>query len=328
VLLAVSTLVGCGGSESSSLSSVTVGYGYGFSASSGPDKIGWDILKRKYGITAKLKDMPSPTAAITALDRGDIQLLNISVANLIPAVTAGAKLRIILPAKQYSDVVAVGRPGITRVEQLRGEVFLLDDLEGTEATLARSMVKKAGLAVSDVSFPAVGDSPARLVALERGRAAATVLDLAEYERLAIEHKGYTVLGRVTDIQPPGPANIWAVQTSFLDKHRADIQKIVDALTEGYERAYTPAGRKVFLEEAAKGDLKGADPRIAERVYADYTAHDYWLHGSDVYREAAYNTLVAFWLHQGTLDKAPAFSDLWDVSFWRKAAEKKGDDSIG
>jgi ABC-type nitrate/sulfonate/bicarbonate transport system substrate-binding protein len=317
--LAVLAIAGCGGSKSAHVSSITVGYGYGFSVSSGPDKIGWGILKNKYGITAKLKDMPSPSAAITALDRGDIQLLNVSMMEIIPAVTAGANMRIVLPAKQYPDTIAVGRPGITSVKQLRGKAFLIDGPEGTEASFTRNLVKRAGLAVSDVSFPALDESPARLVALEKGRAAAATVDLAEYERLAIERKGYTLLGRVTDVQPAGPANIWAVQTSFLEKHRTDVQKIVDALMQGYADAYTPAGRAEFLREAAKGDLKGADPRIAERVYADYTAHHYWVRGRDVYSRRAYNTLMAYWLREGALKKGPAFSDLWDTSFWKKAA---------
>ncbi len=316
--LAVLVAAGCGGSKSAHLTSITVGYGYGFSVSSGPDKIGWEILKSRYGIDAKLKNMPSPSAAITALDRGDIQLLNVSMMDIIPAVTAGAKARIVLPAKQYPDTVAVGRPGITTVKDLRGKSFLIDGPQGTEASFTRNLVKKSGLAVSDVSFPALDESPARLVALEKGRAAAATVDLAEYERLVIERKGYTLLGRVTDVQPAGPANIWAVQTGFLQKHRADIQKIVDALVQGYAEAYTPTGRAEFLREAAKGDLKGADPRIAAKVYADYVAHDYWVRGHDVYSKREYDTLLAYWLREGALTKGPAFSELWDTSFWKKA----------
>jgi ABC-type nitrate/sulfonate/bicarbonate transport system substrate-binding protein len=318
VVLASTTLTGCGGSESSSNPSIKIGYGYSFSVGAGPDEIGFDILKRKYGVTPKLEEMASPTTAITALDRGDIQVLNVGMSTILPAFNEGAEIRILLPAYTYSDLVAVGRPGITSAKQLRGKAFLISSTQSASAAFAYEVVKRAGLAKSDVSFPTLRDSTGRLLALKRGRVDATLLDTTDYQRLVLEGGGYTLLGRARDIQPPGPSNVWAVQKSFIDKHPDQVQKIVDALVQGYAQAYTPAGRARFLKEAEEGDLKGADPRLARKIYAEYKANGYWVHGDSVFSEPAYKALMAVWLRYSVIEKVPAFSDLWEVSFWKKA----------
>jgi len=296
---------------------ITVGYGFGIDTNDGADMLGFSNLHRS-GIDVKLKELGSPDAAIAALDHGDVQLAKLSSSRALPAIGQGAPIRLVLAADTLHDDLILARPGIKGVADLRGKTLLVSSTRGSSFALAHALLVKAGIPDSAVKFAALRDSEDRVIALQNGRADASVLDTVDWQRLALAG-GYTVLGRVLDLEPRSPSSVWAVSPAFIRDDQSEVQKIVTALFKGYQRAYTRPGKTAFVRRANRGPLSGSDPRIAGRAYDWYVKHRYWPRPGAILTPAAYDAVTAWWHDHGILDNpAPPFATAWDLSFWRTA----------
>jgi ABC-type nitrate/sulfonate/bicarbonate transport system substrate-binding protein len=318
--LVATALVAAASASAATTSGTTikVAYGYSFDTNDGADPLGFAILQRA-GITAKLQEMGSPDDAIIALAKGDVQLAKVSMEKAVPAIAAGAPIRLLLPADMLHDDLIVAAPGIKGVAALRGKTMLVSNIHGSTYAFAHALLVKAGIPDSAVTFAAVRDSEDRVVALQHGRADASVLDVVDWQRLLAAGGGYTVLGRVIDLEPRSPSSVWAVSTSFGNEHRAEVQTIVSALFQGYQRIYTPAGKKEFVQHAYDGPLKGADPRIAGGAYAWYVKRSYWPRAGTSFTRAGYEQVTSWWKANGVISAPPPpFANVWDTSFWRRA----------
>ena len=160
----------------------------------------------------------------------------------------------------------------------------------------------------------------RIVALEHGRADAALLDELDIERLRLAGRPFTILGRIRDVEPSAPSTCWVFSEAFVKAHPEEVQHFVNAMTVGYREIYRPAGRRSFLRTVEAGALKGADPRLAARMYAWYSANRYWP-GAATYTQQRYEKLMAYWTKHGALEgAAPRYDQVWDTHFWRRAIE--------
>ena len=319
-VLALLLVAGCGSSkEDSSTKSVKVGYGYGYGSNHAADKIAFAALGRA-GMKARIVELGGPSNAITGVDRGDLQLANLAMGQVLEAIAQGAKLKIVLPVNSFGEFALVTRPGITRASQLRGKTVLISTPHNQTTSFIERILKQAGVPVSSVKFPALLDSSSRIVALQHGKADAALLEQLDVERLGLTGKHYTVVGRITDVQPPGPSSVWIMSDRFIDDHPDETQTIVNALVDAYRSAYTAKGRAAILRESEASDLKG-QPELAKRIYAWYRAHGYWPRGG-VFGKQAYDRLVAYWLsHEGMAPPAPPYEKAWNTRFWSAALSR-------
>jgi ABC-type nitrate/sulfonate/bicarbonate transport system substrate-binding protein len=322
LLAAVLAVAGCGSSNAASneMTTLKIGYGFGADANDGADPIGFGILANRFGIHLKQVDFGSATDAIVALDRGDLQIANVGQSQAVPAIQAGAKIRLVLPSNALSEFALVARGGITTPGQLRGMTVLISSPQGSTASFVKQVISRGGVPLGSVRFPAIRDSSDRIVALEHGRADAALLDQLDIERLRLAGKPFTILGRIRDIEPVAPSTCWAISEAFIKAHPEEVQHFVNAMTIGYREIYAPAGRRSFLRTVEAGALKGADPRLAERMYAWYNANRYWP-GAELYTRQRYDKLMTYWTKRGAIDgTVPPYDQVWDTLYWERALE--------
>src|SRR6202042_2800762 len=97
-----------------------------------------------------------PNVAISELTGGDIDAYSEAVTGGVSAIAAGVPLVDFALAQPRQDYVLLGRPGITKLSQLKGKKIGVQDTTGVNYAQALLALKAAGLSTSDVSIVAVG----------------------------------------------------------------------------------------------------------------------------------------------------------------------------
>jgi ABC-type nitrate/sulfonate/bicarbonate transport system substrate-binding protein len=317
------TLAGCGDGarrgDNSRPPALEVGYAFAFDAGDVADRIAFERLRRRSGITARIRYLGGVAEAVVALVRGDVQLATMPYSTAIRAADEGARLRVVLGANMASDFVLAARPGIDSVEALRGRRVGYDQPGLDGETLVREALARAEVPTSDVKLSALGAPTARADALAAGKVDAAVLDEAAYQQLLGRGRSLVVLARLADFRPRSAQTVWVVSQSYERMHRAQLQRVVDGLLAGYAFVYTPAGRRVWIETARRSVLEGPDARLAPRLYAFYRRTRAWPLRGEPVTPAQHARTVRFWIHAHELAKPVPYARVWDSSFWRRAA---------
>ncbi|MBI4523344.1 MAG: ABC transporter substrate-binding protein [Deltaproteobacteria bacterium] len=118
----------------------------------------------------------------------------------MPAALRGAPLKAIFFTYKTSTFQLVARPEITGPQSLKGKAVALSTPGSSNDQATRLILKKMGLEPGrDVSLIASGDSKARVLAMETGKAGASAVnpDVAAYLAL----KGYNLLMNSADVYP-------------------------------------------------------------------------------------------------------------------------------
>jgi ABC-type nitrate/sulfonate/bicarbonate transport system substrate-binding protein len=315
-------LVGCGNapddSKRSAAAPLEVGYSFGFDAGDVGDRIAFRRVEQS-GIRVRTRDMGSPTNAVAALTRGDIELANMPYTVLADAVANGVPIRAILGANMAPEFLLVGRPGIASVADLRGKVVVHSGPGTISEVLVRVALKRAGLGPRDVSLRGIQESPQKAAALVSGRAEGGAVEFVDYELLRRELPGAKVLVRQLDVQPRATVMVWVMKRSTMERSPARVGRIVAGLLRGYGDVYSAAGRRSWLELARKSVLADAPPGLAPRVYGFYRDVGFWPRRGQPVTQAQHDALVAYWRANGVFDGDLPFTEAWDMSFWPAAA---------
>ena len=145
----------------------------------------------------KVVVMRAPVS-VTALITGEIQF---AVAG--PSITAalkGAPLKAIFFTYKTSTLQFAVRPEIRAPEDLKGKAIAILSPGATHDQVTRLMLKKLGLdPVSDVRLVAIGDSKARVIAMEAGQIAGSANNPDVAAQLV--RRGYRILTNSSDVYP-------------------------------------------------------------------------------------------------------------------------------
>lgn len=322
--LAAATVLagGCGGEgppSESTRDSITIGYSFGFDAGDVADQVAFRRLQQRGGPRAKLLDMGGAANAITAVIRGDVDAAIVPYVGAVEAAASGTGIRLVLGANMAAEFLLVGRPEIRRAPDLRGKTVAHSGPGTVTGTFAEAVARRAGLGSDDVRFRVIQESPARAAALVAGRIDAATMEFVDYERLKADHSDLHVIARLSDLQPRAPVMVWAVSEASAERRSDKAQTIVDGLLDGYEFAYTDAGRNAWLEEARRSALESDTPDLARRTYAYYRRIGFWPRRGHPFTKAAHDRIVRFWLEAELIEQAVAYGELWEPAFWRAAA---------
>ena len=313
------TVAGCGeGARSRSGTTkptVDVGYAFGYSTGDVADRIAFARLEHRSGIRFRIRELGGVANAVVALLRGDVQLATMPYSTAVRAVGERAGLHVVLGADMATDLVLVGRDGITGVRQLQGG-RVADDGPGLDGeTLVLLALTHAGVPRSAVRLTPLDSAP-RASALAAGRVDAAVLQYPDYERLLAQDPGLGVLAELSAFRPRSAETVWVVSNDYERLHRPLVRRLVTGLLDGYAYAYRPAGRRAWLRLARRTALKGEDPALATRLYAYYRRVRFWPLRDEPVTAAEHRRTVRFWLRMGQLERYVPFDRVWDESFWR------------
>lgn len=160
----------------------------------------------------------------------------------------------------------VARPGITRLEELRGRTIAVDAVASGFVSVLRTLLRTAGLGPDDLRLEPLGATHLRVEALREGRADATMLTLPWAAEVARD--GFPVLADARAARPrlqgssAGSLEPWlAANPEVADAY---LRAVIAALTWLLHPASRPRARALLAERY------GIDPELAETVRAAMT----------------------------------------------------------
>ena len=326
LLVVVALVVGaaaCGGGGDSSggdneITSLKVGYGFEIDTGSVGDRVAFDKLEDETGIKATFAVLGSPRNTIVALQRGDIQIAKPGFYEAVAAITAGAKMRIVLLTAMVSEFVLVAPTD--SIADLRGKRVGVHGPGDESEIFAKIVLQRAGIPPSEQKIVFLPESTNRAPALLAGRLDAAVLEYVDYVRIRREEPSLRVLANARDVFPLPVSRANVLTEKFIQEHRDQLQEIEDGLLDGYESLYTPEGRRKWIAEAKKAVLKDESDKVVAGVYDFYRKIGFWPRRQDVVTEQEWKRGVEFRIDEGLLKPpVPAFNRVFDISFWRQAA---------
>jgi len=319
VALAVAMMVAACGGNGEERRSLDIGYAFGADVGDVGDVLALrDVEKR--GITVRTRDMGGPSEAVVGLTRGDVDIAQVPVAQLQDAISAGAPVKAVLGQNMTSEIVLVGGPGMTTMEDLAGKTVAASVAKGVGDSLITGALDAASMSRRDVKVVYVDESPSRAAAFAAGRVDAATLDYVDYELLRRREPGkYTILDTAAERLPKVPALVWVVDSGWAEGNDALLRDFVDGLVAGYERVYTAEGRKAWIEESKSSFLAGEPDEMIERLYRFYRELPLWPTRGNATTRAQHDEATRWWLDTGQIAEAVSFEDSWLPDYWAGAA---------
>lgn len=316
-VLAVVALAGCGGNRGAN--KIAVGYSFGSDVGDAGDRIAFQRAEKAAEIEVSYRDMGGTENAITGLVKGDIRFANLSYQLVAAAIGQGAPIKIILGANMAAEYLIVARPDISSIKDLRGK-RIANSLPNGD-TVVHAALEHAHMSLQDVKLTVLRDSPAKAAALVAGHVDAATLEYIDYERLHQEKPEFRIVARQVDVFPPYPATAWVVSSSWADDHRDLLQRIVDAMLDGYAFVYTPAGKRAWTD-AANGIVGegSVEPELLSKTYDYYRSIGFWPQRRAVFGPAQHDRVLRAYVAFGQVEKFVPYGKVWDASFWRHAAQ--------
>ena len=309
-------VVGCGEEDRPASAPVRVGYASGFDANDAAERVIYKRMERAGGPKVEMQELNGPQNAVTALLREDIDVASMPHLTATAAVAEGANIKLVLVGLRVPQWRLIARPGTGSPRELQGKKIAVFGLKTNTSALAEVVLAKAGLSEDDAELVAAGDSAERLVALERGKVEAAVLEYADILNAGEKLSGYVNLGTYGKLPPITAENVFAVSGKRLREEPEEVERFVHGMLDGYAVIYGPDGREAFVAEGSKGPFLNGSRARAGKLYDYHRSIGIWPRGDRPYTAAEYARAVRFWKRHGVVEKSAPFSEIWDTSFWR------------
>jgi len=106
-----------------------------------------------------------------------------------------------------------------------------------------------------------------------------------------------------------------------------MNRVVGGLLAGFESLYGTGGREAWVAKAREGDLADEPVEVADRIYEDERAIEYWPRGGPL-TEAEFNAAQDFYTANGIVEEPVPFDQAWDIHFWQNAAKRTSEPASG
>ncbi len=222
----------------------------------------------KYGLDTDVIFVKTGPIQVASVASGDVQIGYAPGITALGAAAEGAKLKIIAGFNNRITHDLVGRPGMKRIEELRGKRFGVQSIGGSLWLSAMLGLEKFGLdpGRDDIKILVVGDQTVLTLALETGTIDAAPLDTVFSRKL--KEKGFPILAELYGMNIPALGNVVMGTQSYLEQNPEVAEDILRALIEALAFSLAPANKSLTLKTLMKR-LKITDPATAEQGYADF-----------------------------------------------------------
>jgi ABC-type nitrate/sulfonate/bicarbonate transport system substrate-binding protein len=182
----------------------------------------------------------------------------------IPAILAGARLKILLINTDKPAQYLVSSAKITSIKQLSGKTVAISDSAGNSTLLLYDLLKKNGVPIDSVRVRALGEQALRFGALLSGAVDATTISYSLV--VPAQTKGFHILAYTGDYVAALSANLETTD----DKIRNvpdEVYKVVKATLKGQMFFHRNPNEAVkFIIEV----LRLNDPNEAREIWAERT----------------------------------------------------------
>ena len=217
-------------------------------------------LFKKQGLDAEVIFFRGGQMATQALVAGDPPIVNIGT--VVQAGLQGHDVVLIASSESAYNYSVVARPGVARIEQLKGKRLGVSGFGSASHNAALILFKKFNLEPNkDVAVVVAGPTMERLAAVDAGRIDATILTPSEMPRA--RKQGLVEVYDMLDLGIEVQGNGFATSRSFIRSNR----EIALSALKGYVEAlfYIPRNREETRRITAKY-MRTTDPEVLDATY--------------------------------------------------------------
>ncbi len=220
-------------------------------------------LFKKYGLEVEPIFLRGGQVATMALVAGDPPIVNIGT--VVQADLRGFDLVLIAAVETKYDQIVFARPGITKLEQLKGKKFGISGFGSATHYASGILFKHLNLDPNkDVTILTAGPDAERLAALVSGKVDATFFNssTAPLARKA----GLIELLQIADLGVDVQGNGFATSRSYIQSNRGVVKNALKGFVEAIYFIY--ANKKEAQKVFAKY-MQTSDPDVLEESYQSY-----------------------------------------------------------
>ena len=220
-------------------------------------------LFAKYGLDVEPVFLRGGQLAIQALAAGDPPLM--SIGQVVQANLSGFNLVLIAGVESFYDSTIFGRPGTTRLEQLKGKRLGISGYGAATHFAALILLKHLNLeAGKDVILVPGGPDAERVAALSAGKIDASVFNSSTIP--VAKKMGFTELVYIPDLGVEVQGNGFATTRAYLKSNRDIVKAALKGYIEGIHFSFhnKPATQKVYAKY-----MRTNDTEVLEQSYQVY-----------------------------------------------------------
>ena len=223
-------------------------------------------LFRKQGLDAEVIFFRGGQLATQALVAGDPPIVNIGT--IVQAGLQGHEVALIASTESAYAYSVVARPGIAKVEQLKGKRIGVSGFGSASHNAVLILLSKFNLEPNkDVAVIIAGATTERLGAIEAGRVDATVLTPSEMPRA--RKQGLVEVYDMLDMGIEVQGNGFATTRSFIRNQRETALAALKAYVESLY--YIPRHREETLKITGKY-MRTSDSDVLDATYNWFVKH--------------------------------------------------------
>jgi ABC-type nitrate/sulfonate/bicarbonate transport system substrate-binding protein len=203
------------------------------------------ILERR-GLSLSIARLGAVDKATAAVKSGEAHLAITPPEGAIRDCAAGGELRLVGGNMNRLPMTLVARPGIERIEDLRGKRLGTSSLTEGTAIYTMEMLSRQGLQYpGDYGFVVAGVHPARWKALQEGHIDAAVQPMP-FDLMAFD-AGYTNLGSVSDYIPEIVFTALLASRPWAAANRVTLVAFIAALIEATRMIYDASNDELVTD---------------------------------------------------------------------------------
>ena len=206
----------------------------------------------KYGLEVEPIFLRGGQMATLALVAGDPPIVNIGT--VIQANLVGSNLVLVAAVENQYDQIVFARPGITKLEQLKGKIFGISGFGSATHYASTILVKHLNLEPKDLVLVPGGPDAERLGALSAGKIDATFFSSsgAPVARKA----GFNELLQIADLGVEVQGNGFATSRDYIKSNRDTVKSALKGFVEAIYFIYAnkKEAQKVFSKYMRTNDV--------------------------------------------------------------------------
>ena len=184
-------------------------------------------LFRKYGLEVEPIFFRGGQVATQALVGGDPPIVNIGT--VIQASLRGHSLALIAAVETNYDQIVFARPGITRVEQLKGKKFGVSGFGSATHYASTILVKHMNIDAKELTLLPSGPDAERLAALSTGKIDATFFSSSAAP--TARKMGFVELVNIADLGVEVQGNGFATSRAYIQSNRDTVKAALKGFVE-------------------------------------------------------------------------------------------------
>ena len=219
-------------------------------------------LFKKYGLEVEPIFLRGGQLATLALAAGDPPIVNIGT--VVQANLTGHKLVLVAAVENNYDQILFARPGITKLEQLKGKHFGISGFGAATHYATIILMKHLNFEPKDLTLLPTGPDAERIAAMAAGKIDATLFTSSA--AAPARKAGFVELLQIADLGVEVQGNGFATSRAYVQSNRDVVKNALRGFVEAIYYIY--ANKKEAQRVFAKY-MRTDDQEILEESYQGY-----------------------------------------------------------